>query len=116
MSQDRRGFVLTAKLSNLPYFDDKSLCPKCGCKEVRAVYQKEQHYYADRDYRCRNSGHPEKEHIDRICSYCGYFWAQRCLDEVNVSVTMSPNASQETVEALGKMASLAVDAMRKGKL
>jgi len=95
----------------LPYFDSSAACVKCGCAEVRAIYAGD---YEHRTLRCSRN-HPTEEHIDRVCCRCGFMWTEKCLDIV-CSVTMSPDASPETVEALAQTAALAAKAMREGKL
>ena len=81
-------------------------CNGCG---ARMVYIRSKHPGNPRRLICPTCAVERLEDIHNLSS-AGYGIAVRC------SVTMSPDASPETIEALGKAATLAAKAMREGTL
>ncbi len=66
---------------NLPPFNEKSTCPKCGYWDVAVRFCKGlagQGCVVFMQLTCL-------EHLDRVCRRCGYGWAEMPMDQLPVS-------------------------------
>jgi hypothetical protein len=77
------------RVRDLPPFDEKGRCPKCGGEDVRTIYQKDAHcsHYPDR---CVLNGLSEPacckaEHLHRHCQRCRYWWAEAVIPAPSVA-------------------------------
>lgn len=73
----------------LPEYNPDAKCPKCGCAEIRTIYQKDAHgYVCKRQHPAGDQiidvwGHRECcvfEHLDRVCTNCTYLWGERTVE------------------------------------
>lgn len=56
-------------------------CRKCGNKVLSIEYIPKNM----QDVLCENYPHySKKEHLHKKCQVCGYMWAEKCLDDIDV--------------------------------
>lgn len=80
-----------AEVVQLARFDDRARCPVCGYNSIRAQFvASEASSYACRNHRVRSHG----DHIHRICSRCGYLWAERPLTASELAELPPPRADE----------------------
>jgi hypothetical protein len=61
-------------------YQEKAVCPKCGCLEVKTKWCPYPHSKNGMHRVLSARGQIVPEHLDRICTRCGYCWVQGTID------------------------------------
>ena len=67
-------------------YNPQAECPKCGCKDINAIFRhKDEHFY-DTSEAYNYSHHAEKDLIERVCKNCNFTWHETPLDSKKVQI------------------------------